>query len=79
TETRIYFQTQGYTRFAIAYQNTSNEYSGLDKDEVYRIDNNGFDVQERWLLVTSIGGSMFLILVICILMYLKPRKVVDHE
>lgn len=83
TDSRIVFQTQGFTKFAIAYQNTNNIYSEEDIAEVYRMDNNGYDVATRFITIGTIIAIIILIGMGCIFVYLhtpvKKRKHQEEE
>lgn len=80
TDTRITFQTQGFTKFAIAYQNTNNIYSSEDMVEAYRIENNGYDVQVRMLTIGGFAIGSVIVLFLLIHFYLKsPNKKEEKE
>lgn len=74
SDTRIFFQTQGFTKFAVAYLDTNNEYSKEDIKECYRFDNNGYNVATRMTLISTITIGIFLALAILIYMYLHSSK-----
>lgn len=80
TDSRITFQTQGFTKFAIAYQNTNNIYSSEDVLEAYRIANNGYDVKVRLLTIGGIAIGSIIVLFLLIHFYLKsPNKKEEKE
>lgn len=83
SDSRIVFNTQGYSNFAIAYLNTTNNYGKDDVREVYNISDNGFDVRKRMIITLSIFISLTALLFITLAIYLfkprvkKPRKYED--
>lgn len=77
TNSRIVFNTQGYTNFAIAYLNTTNSYGKADMEEVYTIANNGYDVTNRMILIVSIFLLIVGAIAILIIFYLfrsNPKR-----
>ena len=66
TNSRIIFNTRGYTNFALAYLTTTNDYSKADINEIYTVSTNGYNVVNRVLLITS-GFIIVMLLIIGII------------
>lgn len=79
---RIVIDTQGFTHFAIAYLDTTNDYAKPDIEEVYTIAGNGYDktaMIKKYLIYAIIGIAVLLVLLIIILLLSSPKRLKEKR